>query len=37
VAASDLIPETHEQAALPNAAFFLLGVASLYLIGIVFE
>lgn len=37
VAASDLIPETHEKSALPNAISLLIGVGFLYLLSILFE
>lgn len=37
VAASDLIPETHEKDVLQNVAFLLAGAGFLYLLTILFE
>ena len=37
VAASDLIPETHERDVLQNAAFLLVGAGLLYFLTILFE
>lgn len=36
IAASDLIPETHEKAAFQNAAFFLVGAGLFYVLSLVF-
>jgi zinc transporter ZupT len=37
VAASDLIPETHEKDVLQNVVFLLVGAGFLYLLTILFE
>jgi ZIP family zinc transporter/zinc and cadmium transporter len=37
VAASDLIPETHERQVLQNGAFLLAGAGFIYMITILFE
>ena len=37
VAASDLIPETHERQVLPNVVFLLFGAGLLYLLSVLFE